>query len=137
MQKQGNARSYFPTGTELMTASNTTKSSISPVKCGSSVPHSGQDVVCLSSTKTVTVSFGDSTLKLDVETLQSLLCLLNGYMSQVMNGDLTALAFYAAKDYAEMAKIPEEKFAEVANAIFKVNDKRRKAHPFVASGFLA
>jgi len=58
-------------------------------------------------------------------------------MSQIYSGDLTALAFYAAKDYAETAGIPEEKFVEVANSIFKVNDKRRKGHPFVASGFMA
>ena len=120
-----------------MTAENTTKSSASLARRGKSVPLSGQGAACQCSTKTVTVSFGDATLKLDAETLQSLLCLLNGYMSQVMNGDLTALAFYAAQDYAEKVGIPEEKFAEVANAIFKVNDKRRKAHPFVASGFLA
>ena len=124
-------------GTELMTATNTTKSSALLAKRGNSVPPSGQDVACQCSTKTVTVSFGDATLKLDKETLEILLCLLNGYMSQVMNGDLTALAFYAAQDYSEKKGISEEKFAEVANAIFKVNDKRRKAHPFVASGFLA
>ena len=88
------------------------------------------------STKPVYVSFGDVKLELDAETIGVLLCLLNGYMSQVLSGDLTALAFYAAKDYAKKMGVSEEKFVEVANAIFKVNDKRRKKHPFVAGGFM-
>ena len=32
---------------------------------------------------------------------------------------------------------PEEKFVEVANAIFKENDKRRKKNVFVSGGFIA
>jgi len=88
------------------------------------------------STKTVFVSFGKAKLKLDAETIQALLCLLNGYMSQVMSGDVTALSFYAAKSYAEKAGLSEDKFCEVANAIFKENDRRRKKHPFVSGGFM-
>jgi hypothetical protein len=120
-----------------MTAKNTKKSSTSLVRSGKLVPPLGPGVACHCSTKTATVSFGGSTLKLDQETLEILLCLLNGYMSQIYNGDLTALAFYAAQDYAKEAGVSEEKFIEVANEIFKVNDKRRKGHPFVASGFMA
>jgi len=118
------------------TAAATRKSSRCPRSGGSSLRPLAPDAV-QASIPTVNVSFGDSTLKLDKETMQTLLALLNGYMSQVMSGDLTALAFYAAQDYAEKAGVPEEKFAEVANEIFKVNDKRRKAHPFVESGFMA
>jgi hypothetical protein len=118
------------------TAVATRKSSRCPKTGGSSrqlsAPGAAQAL-----TPSVKISFGDSTLNLDKETLEILMSLLNGYMSQVMSGDLTALAFYSAKDYAEKAGIPEEKFVQVANEIFKTNNKRRKAHPFVASGFMA
>jgi len=97
---------------------------------------SGQDVAPVS-TETVYVSFGRIKLKLDAETLQVLLCLLSGYMAETMSGDRTALAFYAAKDYAEKRGVSEEKFVEVANAIFGENEKRRKKHPWIESGFMA
>jgi hypothetical protein len=104
-------------------------------KSGLRLQPSGPGVAQVS-TKTATVSFGNIKLELDAETIQVLLCLLNGYMSQMLNGDLTALSFYAAKDYADKMGVDEGKFAEVANAIFNENDKRRKKHPWVSSGFI-
>ena len=88
-------------------------------------------------TQTDKICFGEVELDLDKETIGVLLCLLSGYMSQIYNGDLTALSFYAAKDYAEKLGISEEKFVEVANIIYKRNDKVRKKHPFVSGGFMA
>ena len=87
--------------------------------------------------KTVRVSLGGKTLEMDAEAVQVLVCLLEGYMVQMMSGDLTALAFYSAQDYAKKANVDEARFAEIANAIFKTNDKRRKKHPLVASGFMS
>ena len=83
------------------------------------------------------MSFGRAKLPLDAETIQALLCLLSGYMAETMSGDMTHLAFCTAKDYAEKMGLDEAKFCEVANAIFKENDKRRKRHPWVRSGFIA
>ena len=87
-------------------------------------------------TRTVSVSFGGAKLELNEEAVQVLMCLLEGYMCQAWNGDITALAFYSAKGYAEKAGVSEEKFAELANIIFEANDKRRKKNPFVAGGFM-
>ena len=87
-------------------------------------------------TKTVSICFGDKKLKLDADTFRVLLALLDGYMCQVLNGDLTALAFYSAKAKAEKMGVDEDTFCRLANEIFEANESRRKRHPFVAGGFM-
>jgi hypothetical protein len=86
---------------------------------------------------TETISFGNAKLEMNRETMEVLLCLLSGYMSQVLNGDVVALSFYAAKDIAEKRGMDEETFAEIGNIIHKELDAKRKKHPFVSGGFLA
>ena len=118
------------------TAVVTRTSSRCLAKDGTSHPPSGPGAA-RQSTPTASVSFGDARLPLDAGTVMSLLCVLEGYMANTLSGDVTALAFMSAKDTAKRKGVPEEKFVEVANAVFKVNDGRRRRHPWVASGFMA
>jgi len=121
--------------TKPTTAELTSESLVSHNNSGSAHPLSVPDAAAVS-TETETISFGNSKLNLDIDTLEVLLCLLSGYMSQMLMGDQVALSFYAAQDIAKKRGQSEEKFIEIANIIFKEVDTARKKHPFVSSGFL-
>ena len=121
--------------TEHTTAEPTRKLLLSHNNSGSVHPLSVPDAAAVS-TQIETISFGNSKLNLDRDTLEVLLCLLSGYMSQMLMGDQVAMSFYAAESVAKKRGISEDKFKEIANIIFKEVDTARKKHPFVSSGFL-
>jgi len=122
--------------TENTSVESSKKSSVSQSESGTLSPHSELGAA-LQVTQTGKIPFGDSELDLNVETIQVLICLLNGYMTQVYSGDLTILSFYAAKDFSKKLGIPEDRFAEIANVIHKELEKKRKNHLFVRGGFMS
>lgn len=123
-------------GTKRTTVEHSSVSPKCSKKSGTRLQLSGQGAA-VRSTETEKVCFGGVELELNKETVGVLMCLLSGYMSQVYNGDLMALSFYAAKDFSEKMGISEEKFVEVANIIHKELNSKRKKHPFISSGFMA
>ena len=121
--------------TERTVAGSSTRLPACRKKSGGQHPLSEPDAA-RQPTATAYVCFGKAKLKLDADTFRVLLALLEGYMKETLSGDRTALAFYAAQETAKRMGVDDETFCRIANEIFEANDKRRKTHPFVASGFM-